>query len=79
MFLSISGSPKSKILHLNIINATMMFKVYSLPWKVSLKMVKSCICVFSVFTEGDNVEVDESLFQDMDDLDLAEEDIDIED
>jgi len=32
-----------------------------------------------LFTEGDNVEVDESLFQDLEDLDIGDADIDIED
>jgi len=34
---------------------------------------------FILFTEGDNVEVDESLFQDLEDLDIGDADIDIED
>jgi len=34
---------------------------------------------FFLFTEGDNVEVDESLFQDLEDLDIGDADIDIED
>ena len=34
-----------------------------------------CICFLLFFPEGDDVEVDESLFQDMDELDIADDDL----
>lgn len=54
---------------------TLIYHAYVKRSKVTMYMMYYC-CFFS---EGDNVEVDESLFQDMDDLDIGEEDIDIED
>jgi len=40
-----------------------------------MKLTNLCF----IFVEEDTVEVDESLFQDLDDLDLDENDLDLED